>query len=168
MAPQGYGRGENLRLPAQMPGKSWQVRRGREDQTDVSEWTQPGSPGVFVVRVMREGPGPNPADFRRMAEQGGNPACLTETSDTLDESAAGGTPRLLWLKTCSTRDAKHLANLLLYLRGADAHYLLIRRWGAAPQDAELRQWEDYLRSVALCDTRSGHGAPCPLAGTVTP
>src|SRR5205085_12227968 len=153
----------------------WQVNRSREqDKTEHSAWSVAHRSELLSILAMGDGPGPSPEDYVRLvAEEEGKEACVTQTSHTLDSSPVGGFKRVLRLTTC-TRDGgldlekAERANLLLYIQGRDAHYLLLRTWHVAPTDADLRQWQEYLGRVAICDTRWFHGPPCPLEDTVAP
>jgi hypothetical protein len=189
--PQGYDPGENLRLPAAItqwpaqaandrflpglqPGKVWRVNRSREqDKTQLTVWSVTHRSELLSILAMRDGPGPSPEDYvRQVSEEEGKTACLTQTSDILDSSPVRGFARVLRLTTCTLGglgpEKPERDNLLLYIQGRDAHYVLIRTWHVAPTDADLRQWQEYFRGVSICDTRWSRGARCPLETTVAP
>jgi hypothetical protein len=194
--PQGYDRGENLRLPAQIlrwpeqaadepvslpgrpPGEAWRVNRSRhDDKTEYSVWSVANRGALLNILVTRGGPGPSPEEYVRLvAEEEAKTTCLTQTSDTLDSSRVGGVARVLRLNTCTlddlpewpSDDHQKRVNLLLYIQGRDAHYVLMRTWRATPTDADLQQWIDFFGRVAICDTRWFNGPRCPLDETVGP
>jgi hypothetical protein len=163
----GQHRGENLLQTFPIPEDGWEMARKEDGQEESVRWQRSEGKDRFITTVRR-GSGNYPASrFRRASDDAGEANCKDFQSTTIDDTEVNGYERQMWKALCNRAERDPLVVLHLYITGRDSGYYLHRTWHGEPPESTLEEWENYLKSVSVCDTRARRKAPCPELTPVT-
>jgi hypothetical protein len=123
---------------------------------NVRAWTEMVTVQVFFgLRIA-------PEQFRARMEKMWGDSCSGSTFKTVASEPANGYPALVWIQTCplNKQTGKPEITWMKAIRGNDSLYLVQKAFKFAPSAEQVTTWTQYLRGVAVCDTRLADRA-CP-------
>ena len=116
----------------------------------VKGWTE-----MVTVQIFLNMRGVAPAEYRARIEELWAGACARSEFATVKEDTEGGYPTLTWLSKCPHNNATGKPELtwMKAIQGRDSFYLVQKAYKFEPTAEQKKQWDDYLDSATLCDTR---------------
>jgi hypothetical protein len=61
---------------------------------------------------------------------------------------------MFWQTEAILKDGTKTFELILYIKGMDATYQIVRRWdNTKVSDSDKQRWIDYMESISVCDNR---------------
>ncbi len=123
---------------------------------NVNAWTEMVTVQIFFGLKVP------PDDFRARIEKLWGDSCPGSQFSTVSKALENGYPALTWKQTCplNKTTGKPEITWMKAIGGNDSLYVVQKAFKFTPSDAQVATWTDYLRSVAVCDTRRPDRA-CP-------
>jgi hypothetical protein len=103
-----------------------------------------------------------PEQFESKIDKGWLASCPGATANAVANDVENGYPALVWLLDCprNPMTGKPEMTWLKAVQGNDSFYVVQKAFKFAPAKAEITQWMNYLKAVAVCDSRLPDRA-CP-------
>lgn len=156
--------GENLLLSMPDGYKvDFQKRQGNMQITEmvpkaetVSGWTE-----MLTVQVFH-GLKSTPEQFRDRIAALWAKSCAGAESAPIMSAVEGGYPMTMWLSSCplNKESGKPELTFMKAIAGKDSFYVVQKAFKFAPSKEQTATWTQYLKKVAVCDTRAPERA-CP-------
>ena len=144
---------ENILLKAPIPGSGWKTRASENGHDTLQWWVKKGE--SFKLTIMRDRFRPEPEEYRAGLDDAAKQDFVSDLrSEVLKRGTVNNYPMILWRTIAAFKDGSKTFNLLLYIKGNDATYLVQRRWDS-PQvtDDEKKLWIDYMLTISVIDNR---------------
>ena len=116
----------------------------------VKDWTEMVTVQIFLN--MRE---VTPSQYRARIETLWGQACDGSEFAKVKEGVERGYPTLTWLQKCPMNNATGKPELtwMKAIQGRDSFYLVQKAYKFEPSAEQRAQWDTYLDSIRVCDTR---------------
>lgn len=159
---------ENLlvKLPAgfkidfQQKNKDMMINEMVPESETVNNWTEMVTVQVFYNLKA------TPDQFKTKMEAGMLAACPGSESHQIAQGDENGYPAIVWLQSCplNTATGKPEITWIKGIQGNDSFYVVQLAFKAWPSKEQITEWMQYLKGVAVCDTRLSD-RPCAQAPT---
>lgn len=115
----------------------------------VNDWTEMVTVQVFLGLKLA------PEEFRARMEKLWGDSCAGSQFGTVGKGVENGYPALLWTQTCPLNKATGKPEITWFkaVRGNDSFYVVQKAFKFTPSAEQVTTWTQYLRGVAVCDTR---------------
>ena len=123
---------------------------------NVNAWTEMATVQVFFGLKIA------PEEFRARMEKLWSGSCAGSMFKTDASEPANGYPALSWIQNCplNKQTGKPEITWFKAIRGNDSLYLVQKAFKFTPSNEQVTTWTQYLRGVAVCDSRRPDRA-CP-------
>jgi hypothetical protein len=123
---------------------------------NVNAWTEMVTVQVFFGLKIA------PEQFRARMEKLWSGSCANSQFNTVDKGVENGYPALVWIQNCplNKQTGKPEITWFKAVRGNDSLYLVQKAFKFMPSEEQVTTWMQYLRGVAVCDSRRPDRA-CP-------
>ncbi len=124
----------------------------------VESWTEMVTVQIFYGRKSP------PAQAKASMENLWTRDCEGSTSHPVFSGQENGYPVVLWLMSCplNKQSGKPEITWMKAIGGNDSLYVIQKAFKFEPSKEQIVQWTQYLRKVAVCDTRRPDRS-CPAA-----
>ena len=156
--------GENLLVSLPDGYKvGFQKRQGNMQITEmvpkaenVNGWTE-----MVTVQVFH-GLKSTPEQFRDRIAAAWSKACAGAESAPIMSAVEAGYPVTMWVSSCPLNKAtgKPELTFMKAIAGKDSFYVVQKAFKFAPSKEQTATWTQFLKKVAVCDTRAAEHA-CP-------
>jgi len=105
-----------------------------------------------------------PQQFESKVENGWLASCPGASANAVANGIENGYPALVWLLNCprNPKTGKPEITWFKAMQGNDSFYVVQKAFRFAPSKDQINQWMQYLKAVAVCDSRLLDRA-CPQA-----
>jgi hypothetical protein len=144
---------ENILVKLPIPGSGWTIRSGEKGDKSIRLWEKENE--RFVITIDRNRFRSEPEKLKTGMDDAARENLTTDFQSTeLKQGLVNNYPMVLWQTKATLKSGTKTFNLLLYIKGNDATYLVQRRWNNQQvSDADRQRWIDYLESISVCDNR---------------
>jgi hypothetical protein len=153
---------EKLIMPRPIPlgSDGWTQQSGKDSLGKFVLWSTKGQ--RLRLTISEKARRMSPEAMRASIEGGARDGTATGLrSQILRQGMTNGYPALLWQNSATLANGVKTVNLLLYIQGNDAGYLLQRRWDrASVSESEMQRWRAYFQTISACDPGDSRH-PCP-------
>jgi len=115
----------------------------------VNDWTEMVTVQIFHATKAA------PEDFKDSLQRQWNAACPGATGAEVTSGVENGYPVLLWLLACPRNPGTGKPEFTWFkaIAGNDSFYLVQKAYKFEPTKEQVSRWMQYLKAVAVCDTR---------------
>jgi len=94
-------------------------------------------------------------DFRAQSEKFWAGACPGSRFNTVAKATENGYPALIWLQSCPLNKATGKPEITWFkaIKGHDSLYVVQKAFKFMPTKEQIGTWMQYLKKVAVCDSR---------------
>lgn len=156
----GVSVGENIILPANSRMAHWQKSTVEVADYELTLWqsSEGGMTDEFSLRTSFDKPR-TLDNYRKLMDSAGVSNCVKFSSNLLDNPKQTTHPTLFWQVDCQLASGMQLHRLYLIIQGDEKFYHLQRNWESSVANTDLTWWQDYFRSVYVCNTNH-QSQPC--------
>lgn len=117
---------------------------------------------ILNIQIIPGATSKSPVEFIAAMDKSAKQACPGSTGKVLEQGERDGYEYIIWHHHCENNpETKQMEiSLLKATLGGDNFYVMQRAWRSSPSESELKDWQSYLNTTTLCDTRFKEVA-CP-------
>ena len=144
---------ENILVKLPIPDSGWTIHSGEKGGESIRLWEKENE--RFEITIDHDRFRPEPKKLKTGMDHAARENLTTDFQSTeLKQGLVNNYPMILWQTKATFKSGTKAFNLLLYIKGNDATYLVQRGWNNQQvSDSDRQRWIDYLESISVCDNR---------------